>query len=78
MTITAAPAPSPALQGVTFKLARNGYYQVFRNNELIGHVYLVPGEGARGWYAKARFGKGQHHFRTRNEAVRWVATTLGK
>lgn len=78
MTITAAPAPSPALQGVTYKLARNGYYQVFRNGAVIGHVYLTPGEDARGWDARRAHGKAPQHFRTRNEAIRWVATTVAK
>lgn len=71
------PAPTPITplaapqRTITRKLARNGYYQVFANGELIGHVYLNP--KAVGWLARVRFGTTESAHRTRDAAVAHVA-----
>lgn len=52
---------------ITKKLARNGYYQVFANGDLIGHVYLNPKD--KGWLARLRYGKAETAHRTRDAAI---------
>lgn len=66
-----APAPAaPAARTITKKLARNGYYQVFANGDLIGHVYLHPKD--KGWQARTRTGSTVSDHRKRDDAVAWV------
>lgn len=74
---TPAPAPTaPAAPAITKKLARNGYYQVFANGQLIGHVYLHP--TAKGWQARTRTGSTRTNHRKRDDAVAWVVAELKK
>lgn len=75
---TPAPAPTaPAAPAITKKLARNGYYQVFANGQLIGHVYLKPHK-MKGWLARTRTGSTVTQHSKRDDAIAWVVAELKK
>lgn len=72
-------APAPVIvdtRTITKKLARNGYYQIFADNLLIGHVYLNPSD--KGWLARIVHGRAAKAFRTRDAAIASVVEATAK